>query len=156
MRRRIPKTPATVIGDEIRKTAIAYKADGQGERAEGMIDAANRIDAWLFAKTKVSLKAQPIQLAYSGAPLSSSTTTPAIDRAETSSASRFNAAALHGGRVLAPVTRCPPSPVPSVTICMTEPTTCFTPSRLALLFSAVVSKYGSRKPSPRLLPSSHP
>lgn len=73
MRRRIPKTPATVIGDEIRKTAIAYKADGQGERAEGMIDAANRIDAWLFAKTKVSLKAQPIQLAYSGAPLSSST-----------------------------------------------------------------------------------
>lgn len=55
MKRRIPKTPASVIGDEIRKTAIAYKADGQGDRAEGMIDAANRIDAWLFARTKVSL-----------------------------------------------------------------------------------------------------
>jgi hypothetical protein len=61
MKRRIPKTPPTVIGDDLRKTAIAYKADGQSDRAEGMIDAANRIDAWLFAQTKASLR-QPLEL----------------------------------------------------------------------------------------------
>jgi hypothetical protein len=54
MRRRIPKTPATVIGDKMRKAAVAFKADGQDERAEGYIDCANMVDAWLFAETKLS------------------------------------------------------------------------------------------------------
>jgi hypothetical protein len=37
----------TPIGNAIRVTAIAYKADGQDARAEGMVDAANRIDGYL-------------------------------------------------------------------------------------------------------------
>jgi hypothetical protein len=75
LKRRIPKTPATVIGDDLRKTAIAYKADGQSDRAEGMIDAANRIDAWLFAQTKAPVHplelCDPVEVPKRGRPQSS-------------------------------------------------------------------------------------
>jgi hypothetical protein len=71
MRRRIPKTPATVIGDKMRKAAVAFKADGQDERAEGYIDCANMVDAWLFAETKLSLKTAPLELCDRVTPSSS-------------------------------------------------------------------------------------
>jgi len=58
--KRNPKTPSSAIGDAIRLSSLAYKADNQDEFARGMVESSYRVDS-IIAKLGVEITPQMIE-----------------------------------------------------------------------------------------------